>query len=71
MKKWWLWLSSVRSILAFFVGGSFCFATVYGVVTGNIKLEAKDVMVIVTLVFTFYFLAKDRSKNGQQQGGGQ
>lgn len=45
---------SVRSIATLAVAGTFCYLSIIG------KIESKDVMLVVILVFNFYFLVKER-----------
>ncbi len=54
------WISSIRSLSTLMVAGTFCYMAVIG------KVDAKDMMLIVSLVFNFYFLVKDRS-NGKPE----
>ncbi len=55
------WFSSIRSLTTLMVSGTFCYMAVMG------KVDAKDMMLIVSLIFNFYFLVKDRSGNGDQK----
>lgn len=50
----WLPPGSVQAIIAILVALTFA----YLAVTSAIKLEGKDVITIVTLVFGFYFIVK-------------
>lgn len=55
------WFSSIRSLTTLMVAGTFCYMAVMG------KVDAKDMMLIVSLIFNFYFLVKDRTGNGDQK----
>lgn len=48
------WFNSIRSIITLLISITFCFMAVKG------RVEAKDFLLIVSLVFNFYFLAKKR-----------
>jgi hypothetical protein len=50
-KMWW---TSVRSIIALAVAGTFCYIAVKG------KVDPKDFLIVVVLVFNYYFLNKTR-----------
>lgn len=50
------WLGSIRSIATLMVAVTFCYLSITS------KLEAKDFMLIASMVFNFYFLVKDRLK---------
>lgn len=52
------WLSSVRSLSTLLLTITFCILALRG------KIEAKDVMLIISLVYNFYFLVKKRD-NGE------
>jgi len=56
--KWWAWLNSVRSWIALATTGLFVYLGAIG------KIDPKDVIMIVVLVFNFYFLAKKREETG-------
>ena len=57
-KKNFSWVTSIRSLLTMFIGFAFVdLAT-------DSKIDPKDFMLIVSLVFNFYFLVKQRT-NGE------
>jgi len=49
------WVGSVRSGVTYMIAITFCWLAVKG------KLDPKDFMLVVSLVFNFYFLNKQRS----------
>lgn len=59
------WLTSVRSMITLMIILTFCFMAIIG------KVEAKDFMLIVSLVMNFYFLAKSRPDENKPDNGGQ
>lgn len=48
------WFNSIRSVVTLLISVTFCFMAVKG------RVEPKDFLLIVSLVFNFYFLAKKR-----------
>ena len=54
MKEIW---TSVRSFVTLVIALTFCYMAVVG------TLEAKDFMLITSLVFNFYFLVKKREED--------
>jgi hypothetical protein len=56
-----MWWTSVRSIVTVLVAATFCYLAAIS------KVEAKDFLVVVILVFNFYYLNKVR--NGGSQNG--
>jgi len=54
------WASSVRAIITLMVGLTFC------AMAFDQKIEAKDFMLIISLVFNFYFLVKKRDDSNKQ-----
>jgi hypothetical protein len=50
-----MWWKSIRSLITLGVAITFCYLATIS------KIEAKDFMVIVILVFNFYYLNKDRN----------
>ena len=51
-----MWWKSIRSLVTLGVAGTFCYLAAIS------KIEAKDVVVIVILVFNFYYLSKGRKE---------
>lgn len=51
--------NSIRALATIMISCSFCFLAIAG------KIQPKDVLLITSLVYNFYFLVKDRTnKNG-------
>jgi glycerol-3-phosphate acyltransferase PlsY len=50
------WIMSIRSIATIMIAITFCYLAVVS------KIEAKDFMLIASLVFNYYYLVKDRMK---------
>jgi len=50
------WIKSIRSLVTLGVAGSFCYLAIIS------KIDPKDVLVVVILVFNFYYLNKTRKE---------
>ena len=57
------WTTSIRSIITMILVFQFC------AMAGQGRIEAKDFMLIVSLVMNFYFLAKTRPNGESDQSG--
>jgi len=49
------WIKSIRSLATLFITVTFCYLAY------ACKLDVKDFMLIVSMVFNFYFLVKERT----------
>lgn len=55
-----MWWKSIRSLVTLGIAGTFCYLAVVG------KVDTKDLMVVVILVFNFYYLNKVRNNGGEK-----